>query len=464
MIPGRAVLVSILAAQVISFVVASSDTASAQTQAPQPSRKEQFEHDGIIWGSAAVWGAPFQEDLPENLKLAGLARFWMEVKINFPHFAEISELDWDKTYLDFIPRVRATRSTYEYYRVLQQMCALLKDAHSDVFLPQELAGMEATPPLRLELIENRVFVTRVESKALESAGVTAGLEILKIDGMPVHEYAERNRRSYMASNSPQHEEVKVFSYGLLAGPREKPVTVEFRAKDGTVFEKQIARTPYADQTALPAFEYRKLAGNIAYIAINSFGSEDVQKEFEKHLAEIRASDGLVIDVRENDGGSGVIAYNIIGYLVAKNFATPPWKSREYVATLRAWGTPGGWYEPKPSDWEAKPAEAYAKPVVMLTGPRCLSATDVFAEVFAQLKRGKIVGEATGGSTGDPLGFALPGGGSGRVSTSAEVGIGIVGKGVQPDVAAPRTVRDFLAERDAALEAGLAELKTMIAAN
>ncbi|HEY7405014.1 MAG TPA: S41 family peptidase [Candidatus Angelobacter sp.] len=458
MIVSRAVLVSILAVQAFSLGVAS-----AQTQSQQPSRKEQFERDGIIWGSAAVWGGPFQEDISEDLKLAGLARFWMEVKVNFPHFAEISELDWDKTYLEFIPRVRATKSTYEYYRVLQQMCAVLKDGHSDVFLPKELAErMEATPPLRLDVIENRVFVTRVESKALESAGVTAGLEVLKIDGVPVREYADKNRRPYVASNSPQHVEVKVFSYGLMAGPRDKPVAVEFRAKDGEVFEKQIARTPYADQTAYPAFEYRKIPGNIAYVAINSFASNDVQKEFEKHLAEIRASDGLVIDVRENDGGSGVVAYNIIGYLVAKNFAPPQWKSREYVATMRAWGTPGGWYEPKPTEWAAQPNEYYQKPVVMLTGPRSLSATDVFAEVFSQLKRGKIVGEATGGSTGDPVAFALPGGGSARVSTSTEVRGGIVGKGVQPDVSAPRTVQDFLAGRDAALEAGLTELKKTIA--
>lgn len=455
---GRAVFVSILTVQAVLLGVAS-----AHAQTPQPSRKEQFEHDGIIWGSAAVWGAPFQEDISEDLKLAGLARFWMEVKVNFPHFAEISELDWDKTYLEFIPRVRATKSTYEYYRVLQQMCALLKDAHSDVFMPKALGErMEATPPLRLELIENRVFVTRVESKSLESAGVTAGLEVLKIDGLPVHEYADKNRRPYIASNSPQHVEVKVFSYGLLAGPREKPVTVEFRAKDGTVFSKQIARTPYADQTAYPAFEYRKIPGNIAYVAINSFGSDDVQKELEKHLAEIGASDAMVIDVRQNDGGSGVLAYNVIGYLTGQKFPTPKWKSREYVATLRAWGTPGGWYEPKPTEWEVSFPEHYQKPVVILTGPRCLSATDVFAEVFAQVKRGKIVGEATGGSTGDPIAFAVPGGGSARVSTSAEVGGGIVGKGVQPDVPAPRTVRDFLAGRDTALEAGLVELKKMIA--
>ncbi|MFY9822767.1 MAG: S41 family peptidase [Thermoanaerobaculia bacterium] len=427
--------------------------------AHEPSRKEMLEHDGIVWGSAAAWGVPFQENLGEDAKIAGLSRVWMEVKLNFPHFAEVSDLDWDKTYVDFLPKVRATTSTYEYYRLLQQMCALLKDGHTEVFLPKELAErMEADLPLRTERIENRVFVTRVDSKALEENGLTAGLEILKIDGMPVHEYVTKNRLPYLASNSPQHVLVKAYSYGLLAGPRERPVAVELRSKDGRVTEKSLARGAYPDATSLPVLTYQKLAGNLAYIAINTFNSEDAQKEFERLLPEIRGSEGLILDVRQNDGGSGVIAYNLIGHLTDKEFATPPWKSREYVSTLRVWGEAGGWYESKPATWAGKPNDFYAKPVVMLIGPRSLSATDVFAETFRRLKRGKLIGEPTGGSTGDPLAFALPGGGSGRVATSTDAGEGLIGKGVQPDVLVPRTVQDFLAGRDAALEAGIAELR------
>jgi len=427
--------------------------------APQPSRQELLARDGVIWGSAAAWGVPFQENLSEDAKVAGLSRFWMQVKINFPNFAAVPDLDWDKTYVDFIPQVRATASTYEYYKTLQRMCALLKDGHTDVFLPKELAErMEADLPLRIDKIEDRVFVTRVDSPSLAADGIAPGLEILEIDGVPVHDYAAKSRRPYVASNSPQHVEVKVYSYGLLAGPRDRPVTVEFRSPDGRTFEKSLKRGPYPDTTALPAIVYKKLAGNIAYLAINTFNTEDAQKDFDRYLPEIRASDGLIFDVRENDGGSGLIAYNILRNFTAKDFETPRWKSRQYVATLNVWGQPGGWYEPKPTMGEGKPADFYAKPVVMLIGPHSLSATDVFAATFQSMKRGKLVGEPTAGSTGDPLGFALPGGGSGRVSTSTDAGPGLIGRGVQPDVRAPRTVKDFLAGRDAALEAAVAEIK------
>src|SRR3954469_1092435 len=51
----------------------------------QPSRQDILERDGIIWGNAAAWGVPFQENLSEDAKIAGLSKLWMEVKINFPH-------------------------------------------------------------------------------------------------------------------------------------------------------------------------------------------------------------------------------------------------------------------------------------------------------------------------------------------------------------------------------------------
>ena len=441
-----------------AFVLLSAAAGLAQ-QSPSPSREAQLQRDGIIWTSHDAWGAPFAENLSPDLKVAGLSRFWMEVKLNFPNFARIAEVDWDKAYVDLIPKVRATSSTYEYYRLLQQMCALLKDGHSSVFLPKELADrMEADVPLQTELIQGRVFVTRVGSRALEAAGITPGLEILTIDGAPVHEYAAAHRAPFVSSNSPQHRDLMVYSYGLLAGPRHRPTVLGLRRKDGTVVSKTVARTPYADTVALPPVVYRQLDGNIAYLAINTFNSEDVPTEFAKYLPAIRASDGLIIDVRQNDGGSGVIAYNIISYLTDKPFKTTASRTRQYTATLRTWGKAGAWYEIAAPDWGAKPDSFYAKPVVMLIGPRSLSATDVFAETFQRLHRGKLIGEPTGGSIGDPLPFALPGGGSARVATSTDLGGGLVGRGVIPDVPVTRTIDDLLSSRDAALAKGLEELR------
>lgn len=74
-------------------------------------RERQFEH---IWDSAAL-NTPFRDNLPDTEKLAGLSKFWSEVKYNFGYPEKLVELDWDNLYLHAIPKVLATKSTAEYY-------------------------------------------------------------------------------------------------------------------------------------------------------------------------------------------------------------------------------------------------------------------------------------------------------------------------------------------------------------
>jgi len=71
-----------------------------------------------------------------------------------------------------------------------------------------------------------------------------------------------------------------------------------------------------------------------------------------------------------------------------------------------------------------------------------------------------VGEATGGSTGQPLVFRLPGGGLERICVKRDVcadGREFVGKGIQPTIEVARTPEDFRAGRDAALARAVKEL-------
>jgi carboxyl-terminal processing protease len=99
--------------------------------------------------------------------------------------------------------------------------------------------------------------------------------------------------------------------------------------------------------------------------------------------------------------------------------------------------------------------------VLLVGPRTFSAGEDFTVAFDAMRRGKIVGEPTGGSTGQPLFFTLPGGGSARVCTKRDSypdGREFVGRGIQPHIVVHPTVSDFRAGRDTVLEAALRELQ------
>src|SRR5688500_11636045 len=62
-------------------------------------------------------------------KIYGLSKFWQEVNYNFVYLNKINRSAWDSTYKALIPQVAATKNDYDYYRLLEKFCALLKDGH-----------------------------------------------------------------------------------------------------------------------------------------------------------------------------------------------------------------------------------------------------------------------------------------------------------------------------------------------
>jgi C-terminal processing protease CtpA/Prc len=119
------------------------------------------------------------------------------------------------------------------------------------------------------------------------------------------------------------------------------------------------------------------------------------------------------------------------------------------------------YAEAPGAVPPDPKRHYSKPVLVLTSAATYSAAEDFAVAFDGMQRGSLVGEATGGSTGQPLFIKLPGGGGARICTKQDTypdGRAFVGIGVQPQHIVKPTVEGVRAGRDEVLEAALATLK------
>ena len=96
------------------------------------------------------------------------------------------------------------------------------------------------------------------------------------------------------------------------------------------------------------------------------------------------------------------------------------------------------------------------PVMVLAGNHTASAAEDLLIIIRQLKttRIPILGEASMGTTGQPLPFPLPGGGSARVCTKRATyanGADFVGIGVKPDVAIKPTIPGIIRGQDVVLE-------------
>ena len=122
-------------------------------------------------------------------------------------------MDWDRLYMEYLPQVRAAQTTADYYRVMMRFAATLRDGHTNVYPPSELFDdFYARPPLRTQLIEDKVLVTEVADPALTVQGVRTGAEIIAIDGQPVRKYAESNVAPYVSSSTPQDRDVRIYDY------------------------------------------------------------------------------------------------------------------------------------------------------------------------------------------------------------------------------------------------------------
>ncbi len=418
------------------------------------------------WNNPA-WNVPFAPNLSDDVKVAGLSKFWSEVKYNFANFDLVPDLDWDALYLEYLPKVRATKSTLEYYRVLTELCARLNDGHTNVYEPDQLDDeLYGRPGVAIRLIENRVVLRLVFDPALIADGVTPGLEIIAVDGLPVKDYAAKFVAPYLCVSTPQDRESRLYGATLLNGPVGKGVALTLRDANGKEFTKTLPRLSVKARGALapktPSTEFRVLPGNIGYIALNQFENETVVKEFESAFDDIAKADSLIIDIRNNGGGNSGNGGRILAYFTEQKFlTTSSWRTRQYRPAFRAWGTLEEWFDGGAGRWGISAPKYYAKPVVVLISPRTFSAAEDFAVAFDVMKRGRMMGEPTGGSTGQPLSFTLPGGGSARVCTKRDRypdGREFVGVGVKPDIPVTQTLADFRAGRDTVLEAAADELR------
>lgn len=404
----------------------------------------------------SAFASAYRDSLPEAERVAGLSLVWAEIKYAYPDFAERPEVDWDSMYLAYLPQVRAAASTWDYYRTLMRFVAELGDSHTNVFYPAAIGRRLGRPPIRTRLIEGRVLVTAVQSPSIEASGLHVGDEIVTVDGVPVHQYAEREVAPYQSASTPQDREVRLYTYFLLTGWRDTPVRLGLRRSDGSEAVVTLAREGYQDLR--PARRWVTdsiLAGNVGYLRIATFGVDSVAAWARSAMTRLMGTRALIIDLRENDGGNTTVGP--LAILARDSSPMASQRIRNYSALDRARG-----FDPQPFElgngWiRPDPELHYDGPVALLIGPQTFSAGEDFAVAFELMRRGTIVGEPSGGNTGQPLMFVLPGGGRARVRTKHDHygdGRSFLFRGVQPSVVARPTVNGFRAGRDEALETAL----------
>ena len=413
------------------------------------------------WGDAA-FATPYAKNISDAEKLAGLSELWAQAKYGFANFWHVPQLNWDQTYLDFIPKVLATRSTDEYYRVLQRFYVLLKDGHTQVYPPEwYMTGKIGRLPLQTRLVDGHLLVIGSRAPAFDMQGLHAGDEIVTINSEPAIAWAERNVAPFMNASTSQDSDVRIYDSNLFLAPIGTTFTLRTLTPSGK-FSTHVFTVTKNIPHHRPPFELKFLPGNIAYVALNEFDNDTDAKEWDKHWPEISKAKALILDLRENGGGNSSVGNHILATLIDKPVPGESEYSTRWIATYRAWGMAEIPLHFSTDTVVPDPARHFSGPVVLLIGPKTFSAAEDFTVSFAQSHRGEMIGEPTGGSTGQPLSFALPGGGTARVCTKHDSfadGKHFVGVGIQPDILVHQTHADIIGGRDPVFEAAIRALET-----
>ncbi|AIN74044.1 hypothetical protein O8E88_001371 [Flavobacterium psychrophilum] len=391
-----------------------------------------------------------KSEITDDKKIFGLSKLWSDVKYNFVNF-DLVDIDWDKTYQEYIPKVLATKSTYDYYQELIKVMASLKDGHSNVYYTSPDYGR---PPLRTKLIENKVLVTNVYNDTLVSKNIAIGDEILEINNLNAIEYGKKFVMPYQSASTVQDLDNRTFHYAFFYGKINEPIVLKIKKKDNSVFTTTISRKLKSNDKK-QSFELKITKDNIAHLIINDFENKNYRKIFDSLYVNILKSKALIIDVRNNGGGNGSHGYYILSHLIDKKIPTSKTKTRQYIPLYKASGYSDIFLEMSPYFLEpVQNKERYLKQVIVLTSAKTFSAAEDFLVAYDNSKRGIKIGQRTGGSTGQPISFDLPEGGKMRICTKRDMypdGKEFVGIGIIPDIEINETIESIQKGKDIVLE-------------
>jgi len=424
-------------------------------------------------------------ELSNEEKIYGLSKFWQEVNYNFVYLNKVNRTEWDNRYKTLITEVQNTQNDYEYYRLLQKFCALLKDGHTNVWFPKEIQDNIFTNEFGdfkfiLSNIDGKAIITKVSKGKKDELPI--GTEIVKVNGMTTNRFIKQNVKPYISSSTEHILNDRSIEY-LLEGYKGSTFDLELKLPNSKIKSLEVTLNKSKEQELYPQeetnlFEFKWLKKDIAYVALNSFTSWEIMDMFSDKLPEIRKAKKLIIDLRKNGGGEGNIGREIIKYLTKDTILySSKSKSRLHIPTYKAWGKYSKVGDTLKSDWQKQaylsykdefyynfPYQPYSTsnlditrieiPTVILIGHNTASAAEDFLIYADNQENMTKIGEPTFGSTGQPMIFDLPNGGYGRVCTKKDTypdGRVFVGYGIKPDIEIKTTLTDYMDNKDPVLE-------------
>lgn len=288
-------------------------------------------------------------------------------------------VDWNGVRAQYAPRIAGAQTPDEMRRLLNLMVGELNASHLGVSGGRGGGGGRGGPGAgRLGLMFDRIEYERNgalkvnEVVALGPAAITreiaVGDYITAVDGTPITRdtnldellaHSNNRRTELTVASSPSAEEKKSVVV--------RPITMG--AEKNLLYRQWVEwNRAYVDKAS---------GGRLGYVHMNDMSEGSLRRLYLDLDADNRAKEGVVVDVRNNNGGF-VNAYALdvlarAGYLMMTPRGLPTAPARSVLGQ-----------------------RALELPTILVTNQHSLSDAEDFTEGYRALKLGKVVGEPTSG--------------------------------------------------------------------
>ena len=394
-------------------------------------------------------------DPAERAYIAG--RLYGTVQKYFAHWDDAPDLDFNQAFREYVSEAMAAEDRRAFSLASYAFLVRLNNSHTGFSDRALLDEAGAGHGFEVRHLEDRWVIIESERPGLEPGDV-----IVAVNGQPIDAFYQEVARYISASTERYRQRRLFYMWNRYLFPLQYTVTLD----DG----RSVAidrRGELIDPRRTLQTEGRWLEpGKIAYIRVPSWDKPRFQERALELLEEYADADGLVIDVRRNNGGSSPISF--VSALMERPWhwwaeSTPiDFAIFSYFAERGRSGYSD--FERPHMAWPAsvqEPDSAYLGRIVILVDEGCHSACEDFTMPFKDNGRATIVGRATAGSSGQPYSASLGDGMRVVVGAKREYfpdGSRFEGVGIAPDVSVEPTVADIRAGRDVELEAALKLLR------
>ncbi len=402
------------------------------------------------------------DGLTKAQRIRTFETIWSRVKTRHWDARKVGA-NWDAVRKAYRPRVEKEQSNAAFYTLMQQMVGELGQSHFGVIPPEADVAADAQSVthgtgwhgMHIRNVYNEPVIVEVERDSpAAQAGVKAGWVIEKVGDTAVR---ERLKKIFTVKARAGMTNVMFATAAgqMTKGPVGTAIKYTFRDASDKLVELDITciQTPgetasFGNLTDVPTtLQTTVIEGDILVIRFNIWLLTPLMAQIREAILGHPDAKGMIIDLRGNPGGVGMMASGLAGMFMPKG------KNKLSLGDMNMRTSQLHFaINPQPP--------FYRGPIAVLIDEMSLSTSEVFAGGMQDIRRAVIVGRTTGGMVLPSNIESLDGGLKFQYAIAdfkTPKGVLLEARGVIPDVPVRLTRQSLNGEQDPMITAAVKAL-------